>query len=246
MNRFERYDDPRRRQLIQALAAGAFSLGLPGAGALAAEVLGSRPAKLPPNQSIYRMSGAVTVNGAPATMQTRVASKDTIETGRNGEVVFVVGETAFILRSDSRMTLDADEKSRIVSGLTLFTGKLLSVFPPAKSPPQAQKQMRTRTATVGVRGTGVYIESDPEQTYFCTCYGIAEVTSNTDAESRETIAARQHDKPALHRRQSASRAGDSKRTLHQSHRSGVDDGRDAGRPHHALRLPQGKLQGATP
>ena len=34
-----------------------------------------------------------------------------------------------------------------------------------------QFQVTTTTATIGIRGTGFYVESDPEQTYFCTCYG---------------------------------------------------------------------------
>ena len=39
------------------------------------------------------------------------------------------------------------------------------------------------------------VESDPEQTYFCTCYGTTDVESNADPTSRETILAKQHDQP---------------------------------------------------
>ena len=242
MSGFERYEDPRRRELIRALASGAFMLGVPGAGALAAEAFGSRPAKLPPNQSIYRMSGTVTVNGAPATMQTLVASKDTIETGSNSEVVFVVGENAFILRSDSRMTLEPDKRSALASVLNLVAGKLLAVFPPGKT----QTQIRTPVSTMGIRGTGVYIESDPEQTYFCTCYGVADVTSNTDPGEQGHGRYPVSRQAALHRRQRTGGAGDPRRTLHQSYRPGIDAHRNAGRPHRSLRLPQGHLPGAAP
>jgi hypothetical protein len=37
-----------------------------------AQVFGSRPERLPSGQSIYHISGAVTVNGAPATLQTPI------------------------------------------------------------------------------------------------------------------------------------------------------------------------------
>ena len=55
--------------------------------------------------------------------------------------------------------------------------------------------MTTKNATIGIRGTGVYMESDPEQTYFCTCYGVADVSATNDPESKETVAAKHHDKP---------------------------------------------------
>jgi hypothetical protein len=39
------------------------------------------------------------------------------------------------------------------------------------------------------------MEADPEQTYFCTCYGVADVEAVKDPSSRETVAATHHDKP---------------------------------------------------
>src|SRR5229473_3043582 len=49
---FGQLDDPRRRVLIQALAAGFFS----SAGSAAAQIFGTPPKKLPAGQSIYRLS----------------------------------------------------------------------------------------------------------------------------------------------------------------------------------------------
>ena len=62
----EETDDPRRRQLILALSAGLFSIGLPDANAQVANIFGTKPARLPPKQSIYRISGSATVNDKPA------------------------------------------------------------------------------------------------------------------------------------------------------------------------------------
>ena len=39
------------------------------------------------------------------------------------------------------------------------------------------------------------METDPEQTYFCTCYGVADIASNKDPESQATVAAKHHDRP---------------------------------------------------
>lgn len=99
-------DDPRRLLLVKLLAMGAFS-ALPVGRALA-QVLGERPAKLPPGLSIYRLSGQVSVNGAAATLQTRIGATDTVRTERNSEVAFVVGSSAFLLRESSTLRLEQE------------------------------------------------------------------------------------------------------------------------------------------
>lgn len=184
-------DDPRRRLLVQALSAGFFSAGWTSQAM--ADIFGSTPAQLPPGQSVYRVSGLATVNGAPATLKTRIGPKDTVETGRDGEIVFVVGSSSFILRNSSRLVLDGRQEgdNAITSALRLVTGKLLSVF--GKS--DRQIRMQSTTATIGIRGTGVYMESEPDQTYFCTCYGIADISAADDPESKDTVAASHHDRP---------------------------------------------------
>jgi hypothetical protein len=190
MRRFADADDPRRRVLVRALAAGLFSGSVASRNALA-QVLGSAPAALPPGRSIYRIEGQVLVDGQPATLETRVGGSATVETGANGEVVYAVGQSAFIQRSESRVTLETKESdSVLLSGLQLLTGKILSVFPSGRA-----VRMTTKNATIGIRGTGVYMESDPEQTYFCTCYGLAEIGATDDPASQETVASVQHDKP---------------------------------------------------
>lgn len=188
MQRFDTFEDPRRRILIQALAAGL--LGASGR-ALADSIFGSPPSKLPAGQSIYRIQGTATVNDKPATMQTRISANDTIQTGKNSEIVFVVGGHSMLMRADSRMTLQGDkpQDSFIIAGLRLLTGKLLSVSR------QSGMTMSTTTATIGIRGTGVYLESDPEETYFCTCYGVADVRATNDPDSRDTVTATHHDRP---------------------------------------------------
>jgi len=183
-------DDPRRRLLIKALAAGFFSSALCGRDT-SAQALGARPARLPPGKSIYRIEGDVRVDGRPATVDSQIAASATIETGKNGEVVYVVGESAFLQRSETQVTLETREaNSMVVSGTQLLTGKILSVFPSGRP-----VHMTTKNASIGIRGTGVYMESDPEQTYFCTCYGTADIVAANDPTSRETVVSRQHDRP---------------------------------------------------
>ena len=192
MNPFDRIEDPRRRLLIEALAAGLLSAGVPVSNAFAQNIFGSRPAKLPANQSIYRLQGQVTVNGAVATRQTPVRVGDTVVTGKNSEVVFVVGGHSMILRDEARLVIEGEKKastSLLLAGLRLVTGKLLTTSR------NSQTRLTTATATMGIRGTGWYAESDPEKTYFCTCYGQVDISANHDAQSRETVSAKYHDRP---------------------------------------------------
>ena len=195
MNPSDHIDDPRRQWLIQALAAGLFgpAMGL----AQAQSLFGNRPSKLPPGQSIYSLSGNVRVNDQPATLNTPIKSGDTLQTAKDSQVIFVVNTHSMILRGDSKLVIEAPANAPadtsitglLIGGLRMVTGKLLSV---SRNSPM---RVTTATSTIGIRGTGFYVESDPEQTYFCTCYGATEVQANDDPDSREQVVASHHDRP---------------------------------------------------
>ena len=192
MNRFDTVEDPRRRRLIEAFTAGLLSAGLPWGNAAGQSIFGNRPAKLPAGQSIYRIVGSATVNGAAANLQTVVRPGDTVATGKDSEIVFVVGEHSMILRNESRLVIEGERSgaaSLLLAAMRLVTGKLLSVSRNSRT------RIVTPTATIGIRGTGWYAEADPEQTYFCTCYGVTEIGANNDPESRDEVIAKHHDRP---------------------------------------------------
>ncbi len=185
-------DDPRRQILVQALAAGLLGAALTPAQAATFGLFGSRPSKLPEGQSVYGVSGNVTVNDEPATLQSRIKPGDTVQTGAKSEIVFVVNTHSMILRSDSRLVIEPPDNaitSAIIGGLRMLSGKLLSVSR------NSNMRVTSSTATIGIRGTGFYIEADPERTYFCTCYGVTDIEANADPQSRETVAATRHDRP---------------------------------------------------
>lgn len=191
MAKLDAPQDPRRRILIEALALGAWAASQP-LGAQAWSLFGSKPAPLPEGRSIHRITGTAMVNGKAATVETPVVPGDVIETGANSVVVFAVGGHAMLLRSNARLELDRGREgtdSLLVRGLRLLSGALLSVSR------NAPMEVATTTATIGIRGTGWYAEADPEQTYFCTCYGVADIASSADGSSRETVEARHHDRP---------------------------------------------------
>jgi hypothetical protein len=80
-----------------------------------------------------------------------------------------------------------------IGGLRIISGALLSVFAPRK--PEDQLNLSAATATIGIRGTGVYVEVDPDLTYVCTCYGKVSLASTANPEDSELIKTRNHDSP---------------------------------------------------
>lgn len=183
----EEIDDPRRELLLRALTAGMFVAGGSAGILQPAYGMGKIPKILEPGKSIYEMRGDVRVNGKKATSKTVIGGTDTVATGHSSHVVFAVGKDAFVLRSNSKLELSG--AGMVINTLRLVTGKLLSVFGKSKH------RMKTPNATIGIRGTGLYVEADPEQTYACTCYGVVDLFADNDKDSTEVITSSHHDAP---------------------------------------------------
>lgn len=182
-------DERKRQFLIQALSAGLFAAG--SAGLLQPVwAMGKIPKVLEPGKSIYDMKGVVKINGKPASEKSQIKASDLIETGAGSHLIFAVGKDAFILRDNSKLQLGG---KGIISEMKLLSGKLLSVF--GKRETRQALGIKTVNATIGVRGTGVYIEAEPERSYVCTCYGQVELAAIKDAKSRETVKTQHHDSP---------------------------------------------------
>ena len=109
---------------------------------------------------IRELSGDVTLNGFAATRQSALQAGQTIATGPDGQVRFTVGNDAFFLRPNSRMRLDASRPAEaFIDFVRLLTGALGGTFERGR-----QRAIVTPTATIGIRGTGVYIEAAPDWT----------------------------------------------------------------------------------
>jgi len=142
------------------------------------------PAQL---SGVVMIKGAVRVNGNAASAGTMVRPGDSVATGSGGLAVFVVGKDAFLLRENSELLTAG--RQLLIASLRLLTGKLLSVFGPGPC------NISTPTATIGIRGTGIYIEVEAERTYVCTCYGVVDLQARNMPEARETVHTIHHDAP---------------------------------------------------
>jgi len=145
--------------------------------------------------SIHDLRGEVMVNGKRIDKTAVIRAGDTVLTTSNGYVVFAVGADAFMLRERSELRLEANPvASALISGLRLLTGALGAVFGKRKT---GKVSIVTATVTAGIRGTGVYMETRGEGTYFCSCFGTVDLQANANANDRETIEATRHNNPRV-------------------------------------------------
>jgi len=166
-----------RRRALLVLAAG---IGLPAALRLALAQSSTR-------QGVRTAQGGIKINGKLAEPGTLVRPGDAIVLGNGALATFVVGQDAFLMRENSHAELIGS--GALVSALQLVTGKLLGVFGSG-----GERRLVTSTATIGIRGTGAYIEAEPRRTYFCLCYGAADITAMMCG-ARESYSTRHHDSP---------------------------------------------------
>jgi hypothetical protein len=138
---------------------------------------------------ISALKGSVSINGRPGDVKTPIFSGDTVETGKDSQLIFKLNEDAFLLRANSTLRLEKKTQyDPLISGLRLLTGALAVAFG------KGTKKVYAQTFTAGIRGTGIYLESSPEVSYFCTCYGSTELMTRTDGgtQDKEFITSTRH------------------------------------------------------
>ncbi|HET9576771.1 MAG TPA: hypothetical protein VFP44_03035 [Usitatibacter sp.] len=155
--------DAIRRRVLMLAASGA--LGASGLSGFMSRALAS--GDLPKTSGIHRLEGSATVNGTAARVGTPVQPGDRIETGRASQAVVVIGKDAFLVREMTVIETRGSDNG--LKELLISTGRVLSVF--AKKP----VSIKVPVANIGIRGTGAYLEVEPQGVYFCLCYGEAVV-----------------------------------------------------------------------
>ena len=169
----KKFSTSRRLWLKSAAALGL--LGPAGIAGLIQDALAK--GDLPTALGINALSGEVTINGVPTKLGALVKAGDIIATGRRSSATIVIGKDAFLLRENTRIEYRPPTSSttaNLADAILVTTGKMLSVFGKRGSA-EAAVAIRTKNATIGIRGTGCYVEIDDvnERTYFCLCYGSA-------------------------------------------------------------------------
>ena len=134
--------------------------------------------------NIVELVGDAQLNGAPLRPDQTIQTGDNISTGPGTTLVFVVGNSSFKVRQNSRLSVERGDSLNAVSILQLITGAVVSVWGKG-----TRRQIVTPTMTAGIRGTGVYTEvfaSQNNRSYFCNCYGTVDIASGPDAITSQT------------------------------------------------------------
>jgi hypothetical protein len=127
---------------------------------------------------MHTIKGDVKINGVTAQVGAAVKPGDVVTTGRASMAIFVIERDVYLVRENTRVALGTQTAEALKLGiadvLRILNGKMLSVFGRGK------KRLEMPTAIAGVRGSGVYVESDAQRTYLCMCYGTADISATAD------------------------------------------------------------------
>lgn len=134
---------------------------------------------------IHEIEGDVFINQIKINSTSKIRNGDEIVVSKNGKLVFIMGEDAFLVRGGSTLQVYSEEGSKVISALRLVGGAMLGIFGKRKT----TTRIFTATATIGIRGTAVYVAVSPDKLYTCTCYGHTDLIVGLE---REEVLATQH------------------------------------------------------
>ena len=129
--------------------------------------------------NIVELQGDALVNGEAVTRDRTIQTGDSVQTGPNSNLIFVIGNSSFQVRQNSRFTVERGPTLFAVSVLRLLTGGVAAVFGKGTN-----RQVITPTLTAGIRGTGIYsevFEAQNFRSYFCNCYGTIDMGAGGDS-----------------------------------------------------------------
>jgi hypothetical protein len=170
----------KRRQWLRWIAAS----GAAGASGLVSQALAK--GDLP--EGVHKLDGTATVNGKPAHVGSPVVLGDRVVTGPSSQAVVVIGSDAFLIRGQTTIEFRGNSGG-VLSEMLVAGGKVLSVF--SKKP----VAIKAVSASIGIRGTGAYLEVDPAEVYFCLCYGEALVEG--PGMSAKEVRTKHHESPLI-------------------------------------------------
>jgi hypothetical protein len=128
--------------------------------------------------NIVDLVGDATINGERLARDRSIQTGDSITTGPGSNLIFVIGNSSFQVRQNTRLTVERGASLFAVSVLRLVAGGIAAAWGKGMN-----RQVVTPTLTAGIRGTGTYtevIEAQDSRSYFCNCYGTIEMAAGND------------------------------------------------------------------
>ncbi len=138
--------------------------------ASAAPLLMWLPSQADAASNIHELVGEVYINHHRASKRSTIHAGDKIVVAHGGRMVVSIGGDAYLIHGGTVLELGG-MKNGLVTGLRLLTGALLGVF----GKRSFKTHLVSSTATIGIRGTAVYMNAEPHKLYACTCYGHTDI-----------------------------------------------------------------------
>lgn len=132
--------------------------------------------------------GHIVINGkkVQSINDVKVNANSKIEVkGNDSFVQFKIKDDAFKISKDANIQFKGKKH---VSNIKVKKGRLLAVFKTGRD-----RKIATHNATMGIRGTAVFIETiSKSETKFCTCYGKTTVSDKSNKNSARELEATHH------------------------------------------------------
>lgn len=186
-----KHPDVIRRSLVRAmLIMGGMA---PGLVSLARHAYAMSQTPIIPG--VQEFKGDFRINGRIPLVGQIVEPGDVAITGPDGSAIIIIGLHAFMLRENSELEFypedfSTDEDGGISGTLKLVSGAMLTVFGKTNN-----TSISTPFATLGIRGTGCYVDTSPARTYACVCYGRAGIFATQTGNLLETVTTTHHESP---------------------------------------------------
>ena len=145
---------------------------------------GAPAARAQQRSNVVQLTGRALLNGRSLLPEQSIQTGDEIRTGPGSLLVFTLGNTAFLVRQNTLMTVERGKTLNTVSGLRLLSGAVASVWGKG-----SYRTLVTPTLTAGIQGTGVYTEVRPledSRTYFCNCYGTVDLSAGSSKQRSQS------------------------------------------------------------
>lgn len=158
----------RRRDTLKAAAAWLAMGGFPAA--MAAQ-----------RSNLVQLIGGVQLNGQRLLPDQTVQTGDQLQTGPASSVIFVIGDSAFHVRANSRLSLERGKSLTTVSQLRLHAGAVASVWATS-----GDHQILMPGLAATFQSAGVYAQAPAQlgrASYLCNCYGTLALSSGKDKTS---------------------------------------------------------------
>lgn len=120
--------------------------------------------------------GGAQILGGTAKIKKSGKGKLNVKTGESQAAV-KLGKNAFLLNANTEVDFDTEPESLILRAASIAMGGIHGVFDPDQ---KSAREIRTQHATIGIRGTAMYVEiqQDEDRIYSCCCYGGIDISNN--------------------------------------------------------------------